>query len=421
MILQKVHSLCFWALLLGWVLSAQGVQASPASEALLAQGSYRSVTPLATVEIVPLHVSVRNDSVTLHWKILVSGLRVPSNYSHVLVPILAGGQHSISLPRIVISGRKRASYDLRERELNPFQRKPYSVTVYRRHRPIPPIFYSVTFPYSAWMQHCSLELHQVSESALRAVLLSSERLNGNFLGSEVAEKVERNMATRVVEAPVQVAAKQESTPIVSIDPALVPVIAPTKAAPIKATPVPSVSSPAPADDSNCTRIALFLEYPQYPAGFSGINALFSDNATELAKLDRLLLPLLNNPRLRIRRLLVTGYTSPDGIYQDNEQLSKKRAQEFVRYLRTAYPLPASATVRTSWVAEDWDGLRQLLVDTDLPFRNRALSIIDHTGIFEGRERQLMELDNGNLYRTMKRILFPLLRRIELVVETEDKE
>lgn len=395
MILLKVHSLCFWALLLGWVLSAQGVQASPASEALLAQGSYRSVTPLATVEIVPLHVSVRNDSVTLHWKILVSGLRVPSNYSHVLVPILAGGQHSISLPRIVISGRKRASYDLRERELNPFQRKPYSVTVYRRHRPIPPIFYSVTFPYSAWMQHCSLELHQVSESALRAVLLSSERLNGNFLGSEVAEKVERNMATRVVEAPVQVAVKQD--------------------------PVPSVSSPAPADDSNCTRIALFLEYPQYPAGFSGINALFSDNATELAKLDRLLLPLLNNPRLRIRRLLVTGYTSPDGIYQDNEQLSKKRAQEFVRYLRTAYPLPASATVRTSWVAEDWDGLRQLLVDTDLPFRNRALSIIDHTGIFEGRERQLMELDNGNLYRTMKRILFPLLRRIELVVETEDKE
>lgn len=365
--LLKTNYLFFGVILLWWGLWPGGLRA---------QESYRSVTPLGSIEIVPLHVSVGNDSVTLHWKIRVDGLCVPTNYSHVLVPILSSGQHSLSLPRVVISGRKRASYAARERELNPFQRQPYSVTVYRRRRPIPPIFYSVTFPYATWMKHCSLKLHQVSESALRSVLLFSENLCANFLNSPVE--------MQQPDAPVQVAA-QQSVP------------------------------PAPADTLRSTRLALFLAYP---VGFSGINALFSDNAAELAKIDRLLLPLLNNPRLRIRRVLVTGYTSPDGGYLDNEQLAKKRAQEFVRYLRTAYSLPASATVRTAWVAEDWEGLRHYLERSDLPLRNRALTIIDHTGIFEGRERELMLLNGGSLYRNLKQTVFPQLRRIEVVVETE---
>lgn len=402
------------------------------SVSLPAQESYRSVTPLASVEIVPLNVSIQNDSVTLHWKVLLSDLRVRTNYSHVLIPILTEANNSLSLPRIIISGRRRASYDKRERALDPFQRKPYSVSIYHRRRPIEPIYYSVTFPYSSWMAHCSLSLHQVSESARRTVLLSNERICQRLFphleapqqvastppaAATPAEVVKIEIVKPVVVQQQPVAVQQQPVaakpePVQPPIAAVCPVVPVTPVVPV--APVASVVPVAPQPDS--IRIALFLSYP---VGFSGINALFSDNATELAKIDRLLLPLLRNPHRRIRRIRVTGYTSPDGIYQDNEQLSRKRAQDFVRYLRSVYPLPVGIPVRTAWVAEDWVGLRDYLVQTDLPFRNRALSIIDHVGIFEGRERQLMELDGGNFYRNIKRTIFPKLRRIELVVEQED--
>lgn len=345
---------------------------------LHAQDSFWSVTQSASVEIIPLNASIQNDSVTLHWKILVSDIHVRSTYSHVLVPILMGANHSFSLPQVFISGRKRASYDRRERALDPFQRKPYSVSVYRRRRPVEPIYYSVSFPYSSWMAHCALELRQLSESANHSTLLSSDRLCSDFLQGREAE---------VATPPIT---RQDTIRTVAIN-------------------APTVAVLAPADT---LRVALFLAYP---AGFSGINALFSNNANELAKVDRLLLPLLNAPHLRIHCIRVTGYCSPEGVYADNEQLARKRAQEFVRYLRAAYPLPAATTVRTAWVAEDWQGLRDYLERSNLPWRNRALDIIDYTGIFEGRERELMKLDGGDLYRTLKQTIFPRLRRIELEV------
>lgn len=376
-----------------------------------AQESYWSVTQSASVEIVPLNASVQNDSVTLHWKILVSDIRVRRNHSHVLVPLLTGVNNSLSLPRVIISGRKRASYDTRERTLDPFQRKPYSVSVYRHRRPVEPIYYSVTFPYATWMEHCSLELRQLSESAYHSALLSSECLCQRFSlrgGRAGQDATERNLAS------------QDLAAIAPIDPSLVPVLALADSSQADSSHMDTSRAqrrPSSAPDTlTSTRIALFLAYP---AGFSGINALFSDNAAELAKVDRLLLPLLNDPHLRIRRIRVTGYCSPDGVYTDNEQLAKKRAQEFVRYLRAAYPLSPAILVRTAWVAEDWEGLRHYLAQSTLPLRNRALSIIDHTGLFEGRERQLMDLDGGDLYRDIKQTIFPKLRRIELVVEAEE--
>lgn len=374
---------------------------------LHATPSYWSIVPGASVEIVLLNSSVQNDSVTLHWKILVTDLRVRSTDSHVLVPILMDAHNSLSLPRIVISGRKRASYDTRERTLDPFQRRPYSISVYHRRRPVEPIYYSVTFPYATWMEHCSLDLRQLRESAWQSKLLISDRLCRRFplrQGSDALDNVTLPSLANIDVSLVPVLAPQRE-PVPAPEPQVTPQVTPQVIAPV-------------VDSLPPIRIALYLSYP---IGFSGVNALFSDNAAELAKADRLLLPLLDNPRLRIRRILVTGYTSPDGIYANNEQLAKKRTQEFVRYLRAAYPLPAGTTVRTAWVAEDWEGLRMQLQQSDIPLRNRGLAIIDHTGIFDGRERALMNLDGGNFYRTIKATLFPKLRRIELVVEQEARE
>ena len=63
------------------------------------------------------------------------------------------------------------------------------------------------------------------------------------------------------------------------------------------------------------------------------------------------------------------------------------------------------------MAEDWEGLRPLLKGK--PYEKAALFIIDNYGIFEGRERFLMEFAGGAPYKEMLRDLFPKLRRIEV--------
>ena len=58
-----------------------------------------------------------------------------------------------------------------------------------------------------------------------------------------------------------------------------------------------------------------------------------------------------------------------------------------------------------------------MVDTStLPGREDILTIIDNTDIFKGREKKLMDLQNGIPYNRMMTELFPLLRRVEIVVE-----
>ena len=124
-------------------------------------------------------------------------------------------------------------------------------------------------------------------------------------------------------------------------------------------------------------------------------------------------PLLDSDFSEIDEIRICGYASPDGNYRDNETLST-RAARFSEYVRITYGLPRSL-FSVSSVAEDWEGLIDLLQQTSPPYREAALDIIRRYGIFNGRERELMNLQGGIPYKTMLRELFPRLRRIEVTV------
>jgi tetratricopeptide (TPR) repeat protein len=51
----------------------------------------------------------------------------------------------------------------------------------------------------------------------------------------------------------------------------------------------------------------------------------------------------------------------------------------------------------------------------MPCKQEVLSIIDGVGIFNGREKKLMDLAGGDPYRHMLRVLYPPLRRMEMEV------
>jgi hypothetical protein len=138
---------------------------------------------------------------------------------------------------------------------------------------------------------------------------------------------------------------------------------------------------------------------------------YSDNHTQMiALLDR-----LKACSETIREVRVTAYSSIAGIWYDNDELTRRRAENFRHKLSVESGYPEHRIV-TNRVAEDWDGL-VAFVDNDarMPKAGYVNEIILTTGIFAGREAKLMLLDSGHPYRYMKENYFPRLERVEVVI------
>ena len=142
-----------------------------------------------------------------------------------------------------------------------------------------------------------------------------------------------------------------------------------------------------------------------------------NNHPELEKLDSLMRPLTEGNLANISSISICGYASPDGIYKDNEILASNRARCFKEYMRATYA-PGYDLYKVSSVPEDWDGLVELLQRHPMNHGDEVLSLIARTGIFEGREKQLMDMHGGTVYRELLKSYFPQLRRIRITVGYE---
>lgn len=165
---------------------------------------------------------------------------------------------------------------------------------------------------------------------------------------------------------------------------------------------------AGSDSLNC-----FLSYPV--GGFKVVQD-FGDNQKELDKIDRFIHSTLSDTLVYVRQVRIVGYSSVDGKYVFNERLAGQRAEGLRGYLDEMYQLSSRYAIDLRSVGEDWDGLRALLANSGLPYRDRAIKIIDETKSLDSRERALMLLDRGAPYREMTTTLFPQLRRVEIMVE-----
>ena len=152
-------------------------------------------------------------------------------------------------------------------------------------------------------------------------------------------------------------------------------------------------------------------YLDYPQNRTQIIPDYRDNRKELAKIRATLDEIRNNPAYEITGIYLTGYASPEGTYEQNEKLSRGRTLELRNYLLDRYPLRKDL-YHMDWVAEDWTGLKKMITQFGMPDKDRVLYIINTVGIFEGREKQLMDLNNGTPYRYMMKEFFPKLRRVD---------
>ncbi len=113
----------------------------------------------------------------------------------------------------------------------------------------------------------------------------------------------------------------------------------------------------------------------------------------------------------ITKVKITGYGAPRGNYRKNERECSKRALSLKDYLRENY-VAGKVPVEVSWVAEDWDSIRSLVSTSDMPLRDAVMDIINTVDQNRGRERMLIDLADGTSYRYLVGRIFPRVKRVE---------
>ena len=135
---------------------------------------------------------------------------------------------------------------------------------------------------------------------------------------------------------------------------------------------------------------------------------YMNNPRELAKIRVMIDDLKLDPSIKVNRLDIIGYASPEGTLATNKRLSEGRAMALRDYLSSRYDFPRNQ-YHIIFGGENWDGLIDALETLDMDYKNEMLDIIQDIPIEKGRETKLMQLRGGVPYRYLLKNVFPSLR------------
>lgn len=137
------------------------------------------------IRIVLQEASVGDDdSISIRLQIVLSDIRVSSSRSLILEPRLTAEGHTLTLPAVVVSGRRRARYDDRAVAVAPatviagsnHYRRIVAPKKGSRHE----IEYITRVPYTSWMRNAGLSLRQISRDCCRGRVLADDLLTADL-------------------------------------------------------------------------------------------------------------------------------------------------------------------------------------------------------------------------------------------------
>lgn len=112
---------------------------------------------------------------------------------------------------------------------------------------------------------------------------------------------------------------------------------------------------------------------------------YMNNPQELAKIRKMIDELKSDPNVKVNRLDIIGYASPEGTLAANKRLSEGRAMALRDYLAYRYDFPRNQYYIV-FGGENWDGLEKALETIEVEYKDEVLDIIRNIPI-EKEEKQ----------------------------------
>lgn len=112
---------------------------------------------------------------------------------------------------------------------------------------------------------------------------------------------------------------------------------------------------------------------------------------------------------QLNNIEMMGFASPEGTLKFNTELGEGRANALRKYIQGKMPHLKDEQFYIINGVENWGGLREMVVASDIKGKDDVLEIIDNRG-GEERKRALKRLNNGTTYYYLLKNFYPQLRK-----------
>lgn len=154
-----------------------------------------------------------------------------------------------------------------------------------------------------------------------------------------------------------------------------------------------------------------------------LDTSIGNNAEELEAMKAYLHKLEANGYGNVLRIIFSGAASPTGSKEFNDELTVERRETLKEYIAQHCTIPEAMTAELDYNI-DWYGLRDLVEQSDMEYKDEIISIIDKGSIIipyyddrtiDQRAIKLRKLGGGSVWAYIADKYFPYLRYAKLVI------
>lgn len=319
------------------------------------------------IGIEPVRLEQSGDFLYIDMNFILKDVKVRTAHGVDFIPQLAAPANTYNLPKVSVKGKDE--YLAYERRLSLMSAKekrkhvaPYLVKKSNK-RTNDTIRYRYVLPYESWMADAKLNVQRDECGCGESTLMSVQPVIDQVTLERILSPYIVNPHFAYVEPKVEVVKSREI-------------------------------------QAEC-----FLDFE---VNKINIRPEYMNNPRELAKIRVMIDDLKLDPSIKVNRLDIIGYASPEGTLATNKRLSEGRAMALRDYLASRYDFPRNQ-YHIIFGGENWDGLIDALETLDMDYKNEMLDIIQDIPIEKGRETKLMQLRGGVPYRYLLKNVFPSLR------------
>ena len=146
---------------------------------------------------------------------------------------------------------------------------------------------------------------------------------------------------------------------------------------------------------------------RYRVAKAELDPEFSSNSKTLEEILTAVRKVKNDTLARFISIDIVGYASPEGNTRQNRELSEGRARSLMQYIMEQEDVPEEMFNITAG-GEDWMGLRELVNESEMNYKDEIIRIIDNVPAAE-RQSRLKALAGGRPYKSIFDVLYPQLR------------
>lgn len=312
------------------------------------------------IQIQNLTVNRVGKDLTLNMDVNMDKLKMGSNRSVVLTPVVEKDSNNKNFRSMMLNGRRQQiMYERGNRKKN----YPDAIGIKRNNNKAQTVHYSQSIPYQSWMNGGKVRIAQ------------------DLCGcGHIQEQDKTDLCDYTNKVPQLMMGYQK-----------------------------------PIEEKTKVREKEGIAYLDFPLDKTTIYPDYRRNPQELAKIIETINTVKNDKDVNIKDIQIHGFASPEGTYKHNTMLAQGRANALKEYVKKLCEFKDNQFSAVESTPENWAGLREYIAASNMTNKDAILKMIDSDKNADAKEASIKKAYPKE-YASLLKDCYPGLRRSNYIVK-----